>query len=386
MILYNCDMRAPKRKNVLLLMEWYDHPFREGIGRFAAEHKWIVTVNDGCTLPDGWHGDGIITYFNMRKDIIYYVTNAKVPVVNLSGFRPDIPLPSVTGDNVGIGRMAADFFLQKGFTRAAYFSTEFHRLQKLRLHGFFQQWRKATGNKVASIVPKLDRRYPRADDWTALGSYIREKLAALPKPLAVFAYCDYDAAKVETAALEAGLRVPEDVAILGVDNDPLVCENDVVPLSSVCHDRTRIGYEGAALLEKLMSRKRVPSHTLQILPTRIEERASTCGVYSDDPLAQRVIAFFTDHLAEHTGVVEVAAALGIGKRQLERHFAAHVGRSITSYLRELRLIRARQLVTETDMPLGKIAKDCGFSNAQHFSNAFRAAFGMKPSQARAVRP
>jgi len=377
-------MHVPKRKNVLLLMEWYDHPFREGIGRFAAEHRWIVTVDDGCTLPDGWHGDGIITYFDTRKDIIDYVTHADVPVVNLSGFRPDIPIPCVTGDNVGIGRMAADFFLQKGFTRAAYFSTQLHRLQKLRLHGFAERWKSRTGNKITPIVPKLDKRHARADDWTALGAYIREKLVALPKPLAVFAYCDYDAAKVETAALEAGLRVPEDVAILGVDNDPLVCENDVVPLSSICHDRTRIGYEGAALLEKMMSNRRTPKRTLEILPTRIEERASTRGIYSDDPLARRVITFFNEHLAERTGLPEAAAAVGINPRLLERHFAVHVGRSVTSYLRELRLIRARQLVTETVKRLGDIAKECGFSNAQHFSNAFRAAYGTTPSKVRAA--
>lgn len=379
--------KSVSRKNVLLLMEWYDHPFRVGIGRFAAERKWIVTVNDGCTLPDGWRGDGIITYFDTRKDIIDYVTRADVPVVNLSGFRPDVPLPSVTGDNVGIGRMAADFFLEKGFTRAAYFATQFHRLQKLRLHGFASRWKARTGHKVTPIVPALDRRRTPTDDWASLGAYVREKIAALPKPLAVFAYCDYDATKVEAAALAAGLRVPQDVAILGVDNDPLVCENDVVPLSSICHDRTRIGYEGAALLEQLMSRKRVPSQTRQILPTRIEERASTRGVYSDDPLAQRVIAFFSGHLSERTGVTEAAAAIGVGRRRLERHFAENVGRSIASYLRELRLIRARQLVTETGRRLGDIATACGFSNAQHFSNAFRKAYGRTPTSARQrVRP
>lgn len=375
-------MRVLRRKNVLLLMEWYDHSFREGIGRFAAEHKWIVTVNDGCTLPDGWRGDGIITYFDTRKDIISYVTSAKVPVVNLSGFRPDIPLPSVTGDNAGIGRMAADFFMRKGFTHAAYFSTLFHRLQKLRLHGFASRWKAATGNKVTPIVPTLDKRRTPADDWAALGTYIRKKLLGLPKPLAVFAYCDYDAAKVETAALEAGLRIPEDVAILGVDNDPLVCDNDVVPLSSICHDRTRIGYEGAALLEKLMSRRCVRAQSLTILPTRIEERASTRGVYSDDPIAQRIIAFFNERLTERTGLPEAAAAVGMNPRALERHFARRVGRSVTSYLRELRLIRAHQLVTETDRALGDIAQACGFSNAQHFSNAFRKAYGTTPSRAR----
>jgi len=375
-------MARLQRKHILLLMEWYDHPFRNGIGRFAAEHKWIVTVNDGCTLPDGWHGDGIITYFDTREDIIGYVTKASVPVVNLSGFRPDIPIPSVTGDNVGIGRMAADFFLNKGFTRAAYFSTEFRRLQKLRLHGFAKRWQKATGNKVVPIVPYLDRRNTRADDWKALGAYIAEKMSALPKPLAVFAYCDYDAAKVEAAALEAGLHVPEDVAILGVDNDPLVCENDVVPLSSVCHDRTRIGYEGAALLERLMSHQRVKTRSLTIMPTRIEERASTRSVYSDDPIAQRVIAFFSEHLGERIGVAEAAAAVGVNRRLLERHFTNNVGRTISSYLRVLRLERARQLVTETDDPLGKIARACGFSNAQHFSNAFRKAYDKTPSVAR----
>jgi len=371
-----------RRKNVLLLMEWYDHPFREGIGRFAAEHRWIVTVNDGCTLPDGWHGDGIITYFDTRKDIISYVKSAKVPVVSLSGFRPDFKLPSVTGDNVGIGAMAADFFRAKGFTRAAYFATQLRRLQKLRMHGFAKRWQELTGNRIVPMVPAMDKLKTPADDWTALRAYITDKIKAIPKPLAVFAYCDYDAAKVETAVLEAGLRVPEDVAILGVDNDPLVCENDEVPLSSVCHDRNRIGYEGAAMLERLMSGKRVQENELKILPTAIKERASTRGVYADDETAQKVIAYFSEHLADKIGLAEAAAHVGMHPRMLERHFSEHVGRSVTSYLRELRLVRARQLVTDTDEPFGEIAASCGFANAQHFSNAFRNAYGITPSKAR----
>jgi len=134
-----------------------------------------------------------------------------------------------------------------------------------------------------------------------------------------------------------------------------------------------------------MSGRRIPSQRMKILPTRIEERASTRGLYSDDPLAQRIIAFFGEHLSERTGADEVAAAVGIGKRQLERHFAEHVGRPITSYLRELRLIRAHQLVMETDDPFGTIARVCGFSNPQHFSNAYRAAYGTTPSKARSKK-
>ena len=375
-----------KRKNILLLMEWYDHAFREGIGRFAAERRWIVTVNDNCTLPDGWRGDGILTYFDTRKDIIRYVANAGIPVVNLSGFRPDIDIPSVTGDNVGIGRMAADFFLGKGFRRAAYFSTEFRRLQKLRLHGFTSRWREATGEKIVPFVPALDKRRTRADDWTRLGAYLREKLAAVRKPLAVFAYCDYDAAKVEAAALEAGLDIPKDVAILGVDNDPLVCENDVVPLSSIDHDRVRIGYEGAALLEKLMAGEKVEERNKLILPRRLEERASTRGVFTDDPLARKVIDFFSDHLRERIGVPEAAEALGLTTRSLERYFQSVVGRPVTSFLRELRLAKARQMVEESDLPFGEIADVCGYANAQHFSNVFRRSFGITPSEARAHSP
>lgn len=381
--LYNSDMRILPRKNVLVLTEWYDHPIREGIGRFAAEHKWILTVNDGCTLPDGWCGDGVITYIDTRKDIIDYVASVRVPVVSLSGFRPDLPIPRVTGDNVGIGRMAADFFLQKGFTRAAYFATQFRRLQKLRLHGFAQRWRERTGNRIEPVVPALDKLRTPADNWAELGRYLRGKLLGLPHPLAVFAYCDYDAAKVEAAALEAGLRVPDDVAILGVDNDPLVCENDVVPLSSICHDRARIGYEGAALLQRLMSGRRAPKRALQILPTAIKERASTQGVYSDDPVIQRVIAFFNGHLSESIGLPEAAAAIGLSPRRLERHFAEHADRPVTAYLRTLRLEHARMLTTTTSDRLGDIARACGFANAQHFSNAFRAAYGLTPSQARA---
>ena len=231
-----------KNHDVLLLVSPVPQNRMLGISRFAKAHRWSVTIGERSAPPTEWRGDGVLVMLRDDPTLVRFVKSLVrrgIPVVDLSAFRPDIPLPSVTGDNVGIGRMAADFLLKKGFTRAAYFSTQFHRLQKLHLHGFADQWKRATGNKVVPIVPKLDKRRTGADDWTALGFYIRSKLAGISKPLAVFAYCDYDAAKVETAALEAGLHVPKDVAILGVDNDPLVCENDVVPISSICHNLTQ---------------------------------------------------------------------------------------------------------------------------------------------------
>jgi hypothetical protein len=109
-----------------------------------------------------------------------------------------------------------------------------------------------TGNRATHLIwSRCSGK--ESDNWQAQSKWLKRALKALPKPLAVFCYCDYDAAKVEAVCLEAGYAVPDDVAILGVDNDALVCENIRVPLSSVRHDLARIGYEGAALLDRLMT-------------------------------------------------------------------------------------------------------------------------------------
>jgi LacI family transcriptional regulator len=359
-----------KNFHVLVLMEWYDHPNRVGIGRYAAERNWYLTVSDGCLLPRGWSGDGVLTLINARDDIIDYVRRQRVPCVDFGAYRPDVPLARVCGDHRMIGSVAADHLTERGFTRAVYFSTEAHHPQELRGAGFAERFAERTGHLPRPLV-WAHRPGSENDDWQSLNRWLKRELRALPKPLAVFCYCDYDAAKVETVCLEAGYRIPDDVAVLGVDNDTLVCENIRIPISSVRHDRVRIGYEGSALLDRLMRGGRPPAAPVLIPPRGVELRASTDGFTAADPLVRAVVRFFRENLGRSVGVGDAAAAVGQSRHRLEEHFAGVSGQTVYATLTRLRMFEVKRLLALTELPVKEIARRTGFCHAQHLSNAFQ---------------
>lgn len=370
-----------KSANVLVLLEWYDHPIRIGIGRYAAEQGWQLTVSDGCLLPVGWAGDGVLTMLNNRSDIIRYVRRQRIPCVDFGAFREDIPLARVCGDHRLIGRVAADHLIERGFTQAAYFATEHNSVSELRGAGFSERFKAETGNDLRQLVWAL-LRGSKTDDWQGLNRWLKRELQALPKPVAVFCYCDYDAAKVEAVCLEAGIQVPDDVAILGVDNDSLVCENVRVPLSSVRHDRVTVGYEGSALLDRLMRGGKTPVAPILIPPCGVELRASTDAFASSDPLVRATIAFFRANLERSIGVDEVSTAIGLPRHQLERHFASVRKESVHATLMRLRLFEVRRLLALTDLPVKEISARTGFCHAQHLCNAFKRFEGKGPQEYR----
>ena len=367
-----------KNPNVLVLMEWYDHGLREGIGRYAAEKNWYLTVSDGCMLPKGWSGDGILTLINTRADIIRYIRRQTVPCVDLGTFRPDIPLARICGDHRLIGQLAADHLIERGFRHAAYFTTDFQRPHELRGKGFTDRFaEKAGASPIHLIWAKCSG--PERDNWQAQSKWLKRELKAFPKPLAVFCYCDYDAAKVEAVCLEAGFAVPDDIAILGVDNDTLVCENIRVPLSSVRHDLVRIGYEGAALLDRLMSGGTPPDKPGLIPPLGVELRASTDSLTHSDPLIRSVMRYFRENLDRSIGVDDAAQAMNIPRYKLEEHFDRVLGQTVYATLLKLRVFEVKRLLTLTALPVKEIAQRTGFCHAQHLNNAFRRLERCTPS-------
>jgi LacI family transcriptional regulator len=370
-----------KNPNVLILMEWYDHRIREGIGRFAAEQNWYVTVNDGCLLPQGWSGDGILALLNRRDDFIRYLRRRRAPCVDLGAFRLDIPMPRICGDHRRIGEIAADHLIERGYRDALYFSTEFQRPHELRGEGFAERFKALSGQTPKQLVWA---RCPgkELDNWQAQCAWVKRELRALPKPLAVFCYCDYDAAKFEAICLEAGYAVPGEVAILGVDNDTLVCENLRVPLSSVRHDLVRVGYEGAALLSRLMAGQTPPSEPGLIPPRGVELRASTDSQTHSDPLVRAVLQYFRENMGRSIGVADAAEAVNMPRHKLEEHFEAAMGQTVYATLTRLRLFEVKRLLALTGQPVKEIARRTGFCHAQHLNNAFRRLERCTPSQYR----
>jgi LacI family transcriptional regulator len=373
--------------SVLVLMELYDHRIRQGIGRYATEHDWFLTFCDGCTrsraslLPQGWSGDGILTQLGARQEVVRYVRRQKVPCVDMWISRPDIPLPRISGDQRLIGRTAADHLLERGFRHAAYFSTEYAHLHELRCEGFSDRFSERDGNRPKNLSWALHAN-GRSDDWRAQRAWLKRALHALPKPLGIFCYSDYDAAKIEIICLEAGYAIPDEIAIIGVDNDPLVCENIHVPLSSVRHDLFRVGYEGAALLDRLMRGGRPPDDPILIPPCGVETRASTDGFVTSDPTVRAAIKYFQENLGKDIGVEDAARAVALPVHRLKPLFRNALGEPVYATLTRLRLFEAKRLLIQTDLSVKEIASRTGFCHAQHLNRAFKQAERVTPTEFR----
>ena len=370
-----------RQRNVLLVIQ-PAYPERiQGIARFARSHGWHLTIVDRLArFPRGWRGDGaLVTLRGNAKTnrFVQGLVRDGIPVVDLTFNHPEIKLPRVSGDHEAFGRLARQHFESLNFRHFAWFSTGWSHVHELRCSGFAPDVRWVLGDLVAA---------DEIDNWRLFLRVIGRKLQSAPKPLAVLTYDDADAAKVLSATLEAGLRVPEDVAIMGIGNDTVICENQAVPLSSVDHDLERNGYEGATLLNKLMSSKREEgrgtrdeAQKSKLIPPRgIVVRKSTDTLAADDPLLSAALREISKRLPTSFGVAEVAEALKVPRARLDRLFAEKFSRSVGREIVRQRIERTKRLLTSTDKPVKEIAALCGYCNAGYFTNAFRTETGLTP--------
>jgi len=386
-----------KQRNVLLLIQ-PAYPERiQGIARFAKSHGWHLTIVDRLArFPRGWRGDGALVTLRGNEKTNRFVKGLVkdgVPVVDLTFNHPEIPLPRVSGDHEAFGRLARQHFESLNFRHFAWFSTGWSHVHELRFAGFQTS---NPPNHQTSKLPNLQTPFrwtlseilspEHIDDWRMFLKVIGSRLKSAPKPLAVLTYDDADAAKILAAARNIGLRVPEDVAIMGIGNDVVVCENQEVPLSSVDHDLSLNGYEGAALLDRLMNQKvrKMPKPQL-LAPRGIVVRRSTDTLASEDPLLSAALHEISKRLGSSFGVDEIAAALNVSRTHLDQLFAEKFARSVGREIARQRIERAKKLLATTDKPMKEIAALCGFCNAGYFTNAFRAATGLTPRQWRMDR-
>lgn len=369
-----------KMRNVLLLLTPSNPRRLEGIALFARNRSWHLTIADHLTHSlDGWSGDGALVTLRDDPGMLSYVRRLRrqgVVTVDLSLTRPDVRLPRVAGDNAAIGRMAAAHFKSKRYKNAAWFSTDWGHQHELRYVAFAE----AMGTPCEKWAWALATRKSGVDNWNALSRWLKAKLLKAPHPLAVFCFDDADASRFESVALDAGLSVPDDVAVLGVGDDVVICENQPVPISSVRHDIHRIGYAGAALLERLMNGGKPPTVPIRIKPRDVTERASTDALAVSSDIVRRVRDIYMGSLANPPSTTQLAERLGVSRTTLDRAFAGDIGLSPPKMLMRLRLDEAKRLMATTDLTLAEIAARLGYCNAAYFTNIFRDSEGIAPKE------
>ncbi|MGB0416834.1 MAG: substrate-binding domain-containing protein [Coraliomargarita sp.] len=360
-------------KHVLMVLGSYDQSAHEGIARYAGQHRWHLNVSilKDFQLPDHWQGDGIITSLNNSRELEEFVLGANVPTVDLSIWREDIPLPRVAADNEAIGRLGADHFIDLGYRNCAWFGLAVNRVSRTRFKAFDEVLRSAGIQCV-----RLDTR--KSQDPV----YIRQRLLELPKPCAIYTKSDYDSAWLADICIDAGLGIPDDVAILGADDNKLICESQAVPLSSVAYDLSTIGYEGAAMLDQLMAGETLKETRKLIRPKGITVRQSTDAMAVTDPLIRKVIDYLKSEYRLPLGTDALAAHFGVSRRQLEMRFREQMHCSIREQLIRIRIHEAKELLDFSREPVETIAALTGFCHAPHFSSTFKKHVGLSPTQYR----
>ena len=370
-----------KRRNVLILVTPAYQPRLAGIARYARQHGWQLTILDRIARqPKGWNGDGVLVTLRDNPEIVSFVKSLrrrKIPVVDLTFNHPEMHLPRVSGDHAAMGRLAREHFNERNFRHFAWFSTNWLNIHKLRYEGFASQPSTLNTQPFRWIFSE-EAPDDRLDDFAWFDRWLGKKLRDAPKPLALLAYDDADAARALGACLSAGLSVPEDVAILGIGGDRLICENQPVALSSIEHDQGRTGYEGAELLDKLMDGEKPPQKPVLIPPRRITVRASTDFIAASSPIVRHALEYIRNHIGESFGLAQIADETGSSRATVARLFEQELGHSVGKEILRQRIDIGKRLLKDNNLSIAEIAFRTGFCNPAYFTNTFRRETGCTP--------
>ena len=363
-----------ERRNVLILVTPAYQPRLAGIARYARQHGWQLTILDRIARqPRGWNGDGVLVTLRDNPETVAFVKSLrrrKIPVVDLTFNHPEMRLPRVSGDHAAMGRLAREHFEERNVHNSAWFSTNWLNIHRLRYEGF--------NSPALRWVFSEEAPSERLDDFAWFNRWLGMKLRDAPKPLALLAYDDADAARALGACLAAGLSVPDDVAILGIGGDRLICENQSVPISSIEHDQGRTGYEGAELLDRLMNGQTPPTTPILIPPRGITVRASTDFIASASPIVRKALEFIKANISRPIGLDQVSTEIGTSRATLARLFDSEFGHTVGKEILRQRMDLAKKLMTDDALSISEIAYRTGFCNPAYFTNTFRRETGLTP--------
>lgn len=381
------DKERLKVAIVLQLWNNYDRGILPGIAAFARENpSWSVFVEEveHPRIPSlrDWDGDGLVVNFDDRESA-QKVRHLDLPVVAVGGGRgwhdPDSGIPYVTTDDRTIGRLAAEHLLERGLTHFAYCG-----YPSTPVNVWVANRARAFGERLAEAghgCQVFTGRSANARHWDRMLAELAEWLLALPKPVGILGCYDYRARDVLEACRAAGLKVPDDVAVVGVDND-VVCDLASPPLTSIEQGRFRVGYQAAAILDRLMTGRPFDDLPRCMPPLGIVARQSTDLVYVADPKVSQALSMIRDQACRGLQADVVAKRLEISRGTLDKRFKDLLGRTADQEIRRVRLAQAQELLVRTALPIRDVAARAGYGNEQYLISVMRLATGSTPAQYR----
>jgi LacI family transcriptional regulator len=336
-------------------------------------------MEERLALPRGWHGDGVIARVS-TLEMVHELSSLGIPVVNVSGIEiKGVKFPQVMSDLVAMGKIAADYLLDRGFRNFAYFS--------LRGLGYVAKHQQAFSERVAQCgftctTHTVDPVKGAEPDWNLDLATLGTWLKSLPKPVAVLTWNPSSAREIIFASRTANLLVPEDVAVLSNTDDNLLCRLLDVDISAMLAAAETTGFEGARVLDRLMCGQKSPKKPILIAPLGVVTRRSTDTLAINDRAVVKAVSFIRENLSQPLHVLEIARHAGVSRRVLERRFQNYLERSPAEEIRRIRLRRAQELLLDTDMPIPELSEAAGFGSPEYMAYVFRQDCNMTPVEYR----
>lgn len=372
----------------------YDLKVMTGVAAYLQERgRYSIYIEENALkdqrLPDlrSWEGDGIIADFD-DPAIARLVAQSRLPAVGFGGgygwYASESSMPYFYTNNRAIATLAADHLRERGFRHFAYCG-----YARTPINGWSEERQEAFVKHVttcdAASCAIFHGHHSSSRQWARVQRSLGEWLRGLPKPVGIMAANDNRGRQILEACRTYQLKVPDEVAVVGVDNDELLCNLSSPPLSSVEQGARKLGYAAAAVLDSLMDGYRSRQRHFVIDPTGVVTRHSTDVLAIEDPKVAKAMAFIRDHACDGIKVPHVVGAVAISRSGLETRFASVLGYTIRTAIRQTQLERVRTLVSETDVPLKQIAAETGFKSVQHMTTVFVKAFDQAPAKYRQTK-
>jgi len=370
------------QKRVLVAFGWYDYRLHRGIEKFALEHNWHLSANLARerVIPWGWEGNGILAWLGAGDDLADFVVHAGKPIVDFSFRRPQLKHARVLEDHAHAAQLVAEHFLSRGFHNFTFYSDNENWSYEERGQGFIDALKRSDHECTWLRWHRAPEFRDNRDQWKSKRKWLAARLKAMPKPLAIFTATDEQAMDVLESCETAGLMVPEEVAIVGAENNLLAPDAMQTPISSVDTNLGTLGYTGAALLEDLMNGKRPPEKPVRVLASGVVTRKSSDLLAVKHKGVANSLRFILEHASQPISVKDLVGVAAMSRRGLHKAFLENVGRTPGQELRRVRIERAKRLLAESNHKLEVLAGLCGYQSANSFCVAFKQATGMPPKQ------
>ena len=356
-----------------------------GVNRYiATHHPWRVVIGDrslDATHPawlQGWRGDGMIAQIGTQATIDAILAIG-VPAVAVTASRLDHPFPFVGVDDRAVGRMVAKHFFERGYKNFGLYELANATLFEEKCRSFVDTVQ-AAGHECP--VYRSTQSPEKSRNWERQQGKLAAWVAELPKPAGVMCCTDPLGLSLLDACHRARVAVPEELAVVGAENDETVCAMATPPLSSVDMNGRAIGYEAAGLLSGMMEGQRPNSRETLVAPLGVFVRQSSDVVAIDNKGVRAALLYIRKHACEGVTVDDVARVTYMSRSTLERQMASAIKRTPKAEIQRVKFDRVKELLGDTDLPLTAVAKRAGFEHPQYMSEAFKREFGRTPGEYR----